>query len=136
MIKFDSIFKQIDYYFSCLREIAKNDVQYYKLNQFVLLIFVLFLFFFISIYTMFAKEYRIEMSIIFTVIVGLIGTIVGMFFNYNSIENLRSSIEKKDRTAKNTASKLDNTRKKLLDKQLSLVNKFEKYVSEINEDKK
>ena len=44
---------------------------------------------------MFAKEYRIEVSIIFTVIVGLIGTIVGMFFNYNSIENLR-----KDRDSK------------------------------------
>jgi len=100
-----------------LRSICQDEIGYIKLIQLVFVLLILVCFFILLIENIFNKEITSKLDIFLTVIVGLMGTIVGTFFSERSMESI-----KKDR---------DKKRKVIIEKNLKL-KEYENLIDEIS----
>jgi uncharacterized protein YneF (UPF0154 family) len=78
-----------------IRCICKDESGYVKLIQLMFVVLVFTSFFILLVYNLINEETTSKLDIFLTVIVGLIGTIIGTFFSEKSMESL-----KKDRDIK------------------------------------
>ena len=98
-----------------LRWICKNESGYIKLIQLVFIMLIFGSFFILLIYNIFYRELTSKLDIFLTVIVGLIGTIVGTFFSERIMESIKEDREKKKKKIIEKKQKLREY-KELLDK--------------------
>ena len=89
-----------------IRSICKDESGYVKLIQLIFIVLVLLSFFILLIYNLVYRELTSKLDIFLTVIVGLMGTIIGTFFSERTMESI-----KKDRDIK---------RKAIIEKKLKL----------------
>lgn len=93
------IFLMINFRWSIreVRSICENESGYVKLIQlvFVLLVFTSFLV--LLIYNIIYRETTSKLDIFLTVIVGLIGTIIGTFFSERTMESIKKDRDRKIR---------------------------------------
>ena len=89
-----------------IRDICENESGYMKLIQLIFVMLVLISFFILLIFNLVFREQTSKLDVFLTVIVGLMGTIIGTFFSERSMESI-----KKDR---------DKKRKAIIQKELAL----------------
>ena len=85
---FEAIVDILTYPIRQIRDIACRPAGYLKLIQSLLVIFALGGFGLLMGYTMFYDNNYIDSDVFITVIVGLIGTIVGMFFSESAMGHI------------------------------------------------
>jgi len=103
-----------------IRDICRDEGGYVKLMQFVFVLLILTCFFLLLIYNLFLRETTSKLDIFLTVIVGLMGTIMGTFFSERTMESIkkdrdikRKAIIKKITGLKERRSLLEELREKL-----------------------
>mgnify|MGYP001559399614 CR=1 FL=1 len=78
-----------------LRNICENESGYIKLMQLVFVLLVLSSFFGLLIYNLIYRETTSKLDVFLTVIVGLMGTIMGTFFSERTMESIKKDRDKK-----------------------------------------
>ena len=84
-----------------IRNICKDESGYIKLMQSLFVALVFFSFFILLVYTLFNESTTSKLDVFLTVIVGLMGTIVGTFFSEKSMESIKRDREIKRRKRRN-----------------------------------
>lgn len=75
-----------------LRNITEEPSGYFKMGQVMILLFVLFCFIYILIYKSFIDVEKVSpIDVIFTVIVGILGTLIGLFFGAKAEQYISES---------------------------------------------
>ena len=72
-----------------LRDICQDEGGYIKLIQLIIVLLVFASFFVLLVYNLFYRESTSKLDIFLTVIVGLIGTIIGAFFSERTMESIK-----------------------------------------------
>jgi|TARA_B100001971_G_C18112670_1_gene495083 L-cystine uptake protein TcyP (sodium:dicarboxylate symporter family) len=72
-----------------LRDICQDEGGYIKLIQLIFVLLVFASFFVLLVYNLFYRESTSKLDIFLTVIVGLIGTIIGAFFSERTMESIK-----------------------------------------------
>src|SRR3989344_1986254 len=80
-----------------IRDTCEDESGYMKLIQFIFVILVLTSFFILLIFSLIFRESTSKLDIFLTVIVGLMGTIIGTFFSERSMESIKKDRDKKRR---------------------------------------
>jgi len=80
-----------------IRNICKDESGYIKLIQLIFVLLVLSSFFILLIYNIMYKETTSKLDIFLTVIVGLMGTIIGTFFSERTMESIKKDRDLKKR---------------------------------------
>lgn len=78
-----------------MRDICENESGYMKLIQLLFVILVLISFFVLLVFNLIFRESASKSDIFLTVIVGLMGTIIGAFFSERSMESIKKDRDKK-----------------------------------------
>jgi len=104
-----------------IRDTCEDESGYMKLIQFIFVILVLTSFFILLIFSLIFRESTSKLDIFLTVIVGLMGTIIGTFFSERSMESIKKDRDKKRRALIQKAVKLKEY-KEFLDSLLKKLN--------------
>lgn len=102
-----------------IRNICEDESGYVKLIQLIFVLLVLTSFFILLIYNLIYRETTSKLDIFLTVIVGLMGTVIGTFFSERSMESIKKDRDKKRKAIIKKTIKLkqyDEVLKKLLEK--------------------
>jgi magnesium-transporting ATPase (P-type) len=78
-----------------IRNICEDESGYMKLIQLIFVILVLASFFILLVFNLVFRESTSKLDIFLTVIVGLMGTIIGTFFSERSMETIKKDRDKK-----------------------------------------
>ena len=126
---FEAIVEIITYPIRQIRNIAEKPAGYLKLSQFIIIFFALGGFSVLLLYIMFWDKEFIDPDIFITVIVGLIGTIVGMFFSESAMKQIE---EQKKELEQDVKAKEFNIKSavRLLNEVDKKQYKFEKIINE------
>ena len=103
------IMRNLHWIVSEVRSICRDESGYVKLIQLMFVVLVLGSFFLLLIYTFLSPEPASKSDIFLTVIVGLMGTIVGMFFSERTMESIAKDRDKKRKSLIEKKNKLENT---------------------------
>lgn len=96
----EAIVDIITYPIKEIRDICEKPTGYLKLAQLVIIFFALGGFGILLLYTLFFDKDFIDPNIFMTVIVGLIGTIVGMFFSESAMRQIELKKEEAEQKVK------------------------------------
>ena len=81
-----------EYIIKEVRNITEEPSGYFKMGQVIILLFIIFCFIFILIYKSFIDIEKVSpVDVIFTVIVGMLGTIIGLFFGAKAEQYISES---------------------------------------------
>tara|TARA_Y100000031_G_C8121897_1_gene338620 strand:+ start:74 stop:478 length:405 start_codon:yes stop_codon:yes gene_type:complete len=80
-----------------IRSICKDETGYIKLIQLIFVLLVFGSFFILLVYNLLFQESTSKLDIFLTVIVGLMGTIVGTFFSERTMESIKRDRDLKKR---------------------------------------
>lgn len=89
------LMRNLHWIISQIRSICENEVGYIKLIQLVFVLLVFSSFLLLLIYNLIYKENTSKSDIFLTVVVGLIGTIVGTFFSERAMESIKKDRDRK-----------------------------------------
>ena len=89
-----------------LRSICENESGYIKLMQLVFVLLVLSSFFILLIYNLIYRETTSKLDVFLTVIVGLMGTIIGTFFSERTMEYIKKDRDRKKQALLKMANEL------------------------------
>ncbi len=90
-----------------VRSVCENESGYVKLMQLAFVTLIFGSFSILLIYNLFFKEITSKLDIFLTVVVGLMGTIVGTFFSERSMESIKQDRDRKKKAAITTKKKLE-----------------------------
>ena len=102
-----------------IRSICENERGYIKLIQLIFVMLILASFFILLIYDLINTETTSKLDVFLTVIVGLMGTIVGTFFSERAMESIKEDRDRKRKAIIEKKTKLkeyEESLKKLLEK--------------------
>ena len=77
---------RFDYIVNSLRDIAKDPGGYFKFGQIVILFFAVLIFVILFVYNLFFPRESSSLDIFLTIVVGILGTVIGLFFGAKSEE--------------------------------------------------
>ncbi len=78
-----------------IRDICEHESGYIKLIQLSFVVLIFSCFFILLIYNLFERSQTSKLDIFLTVIVGLMGTIIGTFFSEKTMEGIKRDRDKK-----------------------------------------
>jgi len=81
-----------------VRSICENESGYVKLIQLLFILLVFVSFFLLLVYNIIYRETTSKLDIFLTVIVGLMGTIIGTFFSERTMESIKKDRDRKRKT--------------------------------------
>ena|SRR3989344_5368 len=96
-----------------LRSICEDESGYIKLIQLIFVLLILSSFFGLLIYNLIYRETTSKLDIFLTVIVGLMGTIIGTFFSERTMESIKRDRDRKIRKIVEKTGKLKEYRESL-----------------------
>lgn len=126
---FEAIIEVITYLPKQIREICEKPAGYLKLAQLLIILFALGGFILLLLYTLFFNNEFINPDIFMTVIVGLIGTIVGMFFSESAMHQIEQEKKELEQNVKTKEIDMKSTLR-LLDELDRKQHKFEDIISQ------
>ena len=109
------IMRNLHWIVSEVRSICRDESGYVKLIQLMFVVLVLGSFFLLLIYTFLSPEPASKSDIFLTVIVGLMGTIVGMFFSERTMESIAKDRDKKRKVIIEKKIKLKERENQIID---------------------
>ena len=89
------------------RSICENEGGYIKLMQLIFVLLVLASFFVLLVYNLIYRETTSKLDIFLTVIVGLMGTIIGTFFSERSMQSIKIDRDLKKKALSEKAAKIN-----------------------------
>jgi|TARA_Y100000310_G_scaffold28368_1_gene27002 uncharacterized protein YneF (UPF0154 family) len=95
------------------RSICEDESGYVKLIQLFFILLVLFSFFILLIHSLNSNEVTSKLDIFLTVIVGLMGTIIGTFFSDRTMESIKKDRDRKRREIIKKSAKIKEYQKAL-----------------------
>ena len=95
------------------RSICEDESGYVKLIQLFFILLVLFSFFILLIHSLNSNEVTSKLDIFLTVIVGLMGTIIGTFFSDRTMESIKKDRDRKRRKIIKKSAKIKEYQKAL-----------------------
>lgn len=104
------LFMMFKWFFNQVRDICKEPEGFIKFGQVTFILLSWSCFIVILIYYIFNKTEVNAVDIVFTVVVGFLGTIIGMFFSKEALESLKGKLKERDKAILDKAKLLRETR--------------------------
>tara|TARA_B100000315_G_scaffold237825_1_gene254977 strand:+ start:365 stop:703 length:339 start_codon:yes stop_codon:yes gene_type:complete len=101
------------WFFGQVREICKEPEGFVKFGQVAFIVLSWGCFLVILVYYIFVKTQVNALDIILTVVVGFLGTIIGMFFSKEALESLKGKVERRSKKILDTAEVIKDTKELL-----------------------
>tara|TARA_Y100000310_G_scaffold324825_1_gene387198 strand:+ start:626 stop:1039 length:414 start_codon:yes stop_codon:yes gene_type:complete len=107
------LFFMFKWFFGQVREICKEPEGFVKFGQVAFIVLSWGCFLVILVYYIFVKTQVNALDIILTVVVGFLGTIIGMFFSKEALESLKGKVERRSKKILDTAEVIKDTKELL-----------------------
>jgi len=104
------LFFMFKWFFGQVREICREPEGFIKFGQVTFIVLSWSCFLVILVYYMIIKTQVNALDIILTVVVGFLGTIIGMFFSKEALESLKSKVERRSKKILDTAEIIKDTK--------------------------
>ena len=103
------LIRNLKWIISELRCICENESGYVKLVQLIFVILILASFFALLVYNFIFRESTSKLDVFLTVVVGLMGTIMGTFFSERTIESIKKDRDFKRRVILQKKHRIEET---------------------------
>lgn len=107
------LMKNLEWLLKELRSICQDESGYVKLIQLVFILLVLSSFLVLLVFSIVHEEKTSKLDVFLTVIVGLMGTIIGTFFSETTMESIKKDRDKKRRSLIEKTIKLKQLQQQL-----------------------
>ncbi len=102
------LIRNCDWLLKELKSICQDESGYIKLIQFIFITLVLSSFLMLLLFSIIHEEKTSKLDVFLTVIVGLMGTIIGTFFSETTMESIKKDRDRKKQALLRMAGKIRN----------------------------